>query len=782
MLRLAGLLHDAGHGFLSHVSERAMSRIVSLPHGGSASDARREAETHFKCRKTPSFSEVLASLIVLLPEFIELLRIANVPYWPDATTLANNLAHLIVGSTTFRARPFLSEIISGSVDADKLDYMARDCFLAGLPMPVDVERLLQKMQAVAIPADSEPGSSWAKFSGLSANQPIYVMALDERGGIAAEELVVSRVLLYDKLYHHQKVRSFEGLAERAIDLLIAGHEAFRSPGIYLKLTDADFLEGRWPDGPTTDDVVNRARGLISRIDNRHEMVRAIAFGPAMIQSPADDPIPWIELKPFVARERSEYSNDFVSRIVDRARNYLTAAGQAASADTLTSDVVIVDLPDPQGISQKTRFLVGSERTGVRNYSEVARVDRWAEAYENEKSVGYVYAPPEHAIAIHLAVRSVVEEISGIVFDDRQLTLTKVDREKLLELADLVAERGERVAAMAMGAAPQSIVPIADRDELEEKYGTIIGELAERFQTYQPFEGAAIDAAFLIDWLLQFSRDDVPLIITVLQHVQFWTRQRLADALRSFLERIQDKYETIQLLPLGGPTTSAQHLQYLIDDIRPTVKIQLNVLRSPEECVSGIPVVLYDDYVGSGGQSCTVMQQWYGAAREDWILREKHVEPLSARARGNLAKCEIICVFAAGRRSGLERLRIFAGDLIGVTIAGWIVQPQELSCFRLAANVFPTLDEAQRAERAFANAGRRALEDQEWDDEKKRSRSLGYGGNADLNVFYYNTPSSTLTALWKKGEAEGSGWLPLFIRRKRAEPLNRAAPGTTTEDV
>src|SRR5207253_199700 len=152
LLRLAALLHDIGHGFLSHVSERAMLRVALNDEGATADELRKEAKRHFAASEKPALGEVLAALIVLLPDFVDILELANVPprWKTDADELADHLAHLILGTTKYKTRPFLREIISGVVDADKLDYMARDCYMAGLPMPVDVERLLEKVHVVSI--------------------------------------------------------------------------------------------------------------------------------------------------------------------------------------------------------------------------------------------------------------------------------------------------------------------------------------------------------------------------------------------------------------------------------------------------------------------------------------------------------------------------------------------------------------------------------------------------------------------------------------------------------
>ena len=46
------------------------------------------------------------------------------------------------------------------------------------------------------------------------------------------------------------------------------------------------------------------------------------------------------------------------------------------------------------------------------------------------------------------------------------------------------------------------------------------------------------------------------------------------------------------------------------------------------------------------------------------------------------------------------------------------------------------------------------------------RALGYGNDAFLVLFPNNTPSATLTCLWKRGTVDGIPWMPLFPRRQK----------------
>lgn len=775
-LRLAALLHDIGHGFLSHVSERAMTRLPSFPSGASISDLILEAKTFFHCRKRPALAEVLAALVVLLPEFSELLEAAHAPEWAHSESLSDHVARFIVGSSTFSTRPFLSEIISGSVDADKLDYMARDCYMAGLPMPVDIERLLQKVLAVGVPAKGLPGE-YASEYGLLPDQTVYVFAIEEPGGKTVEEMVVSRVLLYDKLYQHQKVRAMEGMVENALDLLNSQPSPFHRLSTYLALTDDEFLRGHWPKIDETA-AVSTARQLINSVARRQTIGRCFVFGPSLLESPAAETRAgrqaWRTLKPLVSRTRTPEALEFRRRVVERARDYLRTDGQANLADQLSESDVVIDLPDVQGIAEKTRFWVGNEESGIELYSDRMRVERWAEAYENQKNVGYVFGPYEQAAAIYLAARDLMREAAEVSFDGRSLFLTKLSATRVAGLADRLLERGVRTATVVPVSGQGARASLRmDHGEILESYRLRVEELADRFHTFQGHEGTNVDPNRIVEWLAQFPRDYVRHAVRVLQNLRYWDRRGLVDAFTAGLEGLERQFgqgpEKAQYIALGGPTTSSRHVSYLWPDVRRALRVPLRVLDSIQDLEAEVPIVFYDDYVGSGGQAITVLQQWLGMPPDSWRVNEVHVSSLDESVLARVRSCPAYFLFATGRRRGLEELVGAARKYLGHDrIAGEIVHPWDHGCFRAASNVFPSSEDAEAARAAFDAAGRRALGDRQgvWPDTKIDERTLGYGNHAGLTVFYYNVPTSSLTALWKTNAQENSSWLALFPRRAR----------------
>jgi len=777
LLRLASLLHDIGHCFLSHVSERALNRL-NLSDGSSMKSARRDAMEYFHAVKSPAVGEVLSALVILLPQFVDVLKIAQIPFWQDnEEELASRLARLVVRGR-FSDRPFMNDIISGALDADKLDYMSRDCYMAGLAMPIDTERLLEKLCVVNVPAPHL--AEYMGVKDLPTNQSIQVLAVQQGGAKVFEDFVLSRVLLYDKLYNHHKVRALEGAVVNALEILQKHHPSFRDLSTYIALSDAQFMEGRWPAPETPQPEVERAQKLVREVKGRN-FVRAFAFGSYRIvgldeQDEATQSTlgrAWRRLANVTGRDVTDDSLALRSRIREKAQEYLIALGQPPLAAELHDSSLIIDLPEPQGIASRTTFFVGDEGSGVRSFDELFKVDNWAEAYENQKITGYVFCPPESAVAVHLAARDLIREEFGLSFEPWSWSLTKVSIKDLEQSASLLRERHVNTLP--------SPIPNWLRDReiyLQSRPGKVkvleqhtheLDELAERFVSYQPPNDEKITRHRIEDWLQQFAADDISAAVTILRNVSYWSRARIADAFAHGIEGWANNALDDQWVPLGGPTTSSRQVSYLWPDLNDREKCPKRVLGSADELQGGRAIVFYDDNVGSAGQSKTVLQQWLGLERTSWEVNEEHVQPLPKEKVQILKTSKIRFLFATGRRGGLEKLIVTARQLFeNENINGHIVIPQEVSCFQPAAGVFGSRSLAQRAQEVFRVAGEKALADKcvAWGEMKTQSRLLGYGNHGGLNVFYYNVPTTTITALWKSSATPGASWMGLFPRRPR----------------
>jgi hypothetical protein len=186
-LRLAGLLHDVGHGPFAHFFDEHV-----LCHFGAPADPRREHKT--------LTHEDLSQLIIQreLGEPIRSIRRApgNVPerdaLRPDESIDPAWLSFLISKPAIDdplmpRWLRWLQPLLSGVFTVDNLDYVRRDAYLIGVSTgPVDVERLRRY--------------SFVGPRGLSIYEP---------GLGALEMFLTARLFMYQQIYYHRSVRAID---------------------------------------------------------------------------------------------------------------------------------------------------------------------------------------------------------------------------------------------------------------------------------------------------------------------------------------------------------------------------------------------------------------------------------------------------------------------------------------------------------------------------------------------------------------------------------------------
>jgi len=229
-LRLAALLHDVGHCFFSHLSESIMQS-----HFRDLYIAAKRAP-QFKGRNL-GLAEINSYLIVKSERFHAFLdRVVH--YYPDFDKLdLDNVAQLIIRAPVDELA-FMGDIISGPFDADKLDYLVRDCYFCGIRADVDVERVL--VSAGLLDRDRFPSTKpeWSKryLVMLSAGESIL------------EQITFNRMLLYPAIYHHHKVRAIECMIKSIFEIIWKDPDKMKDDRLkfqnirdFYELTDFEFL-------------------------------------------------------------------------------------------------------------------------------------------------------------------------------------------------------------------------------------------------------------------------------------------------------------------------------------------------------------------------------------------------------------------------------------------------------------------------------------------------------------------------------------------------------------
>ena len=163
LLIVTALLHDLGHWPFCHAIEDI--RLPGIPN--------HESEA----------IELLQG-----SEMADLLR-------NDWSLRPDNVVRLLNGEAEDHSIKLLSSILSGPIDIDKMDYLFRDSFHAGVPYGrnVDQGRLI--------------GSFCVNESGDA-------LAITEKGKTAAELMVFARYVMFSEVYWHHAVRTATSMFQR----------------------------------------------------------------------------------------------------------------------------------------------------------------------------------------------------------------------------------------------------------------------------------------------------------------------------------------------------------------------------------------------------------------------------------------------------------------------------------------------------------------------------------------------------------------------------------------
>ena len=150
----------------------------------------------------PTLSECLSVLSILSPSFYDFLR--------DAARFKE--AEIDMAALAIAGRPgspdaaFVTQLITNAVDADKLDYMFRDSHATGVPIGIDLERLLYKLFCIRVGGEHIPEGMQKIFA--AADQAV-VLATDLSGHQLAYDLAAARSILFERIYLHHKTRAAE---------------------------------------------------------------------------------------------------------------------------------------------------------------------------------------------------------------------------------------------------------------------------------------------------------------------------------------------------------------------------------------------------------------------------------------------------------------------------------------------------------------------------------------------------------------------------------------------
>ena len=201
LVRIAALLHDVGHGPFSHVSEDLLEKETR--------DQSRIGETH---------EQITVDIIQTDPEI--------------RTILDDDEREFVVGLIKGKdMRDWRRNVISSELDADKMDYLLRDSYFAGVKYgQYDLEQIIESCR-------------------INKDRNATSLVMSDKGIYALEQLLLARYHMTQQVYWHRVSLISNQMIIRGITLAIDGGNAemtqlYQYPKKNEEKSDQDYEEKR----------------------------------------------------------------------------------------------------------------------------------------------------------------------------------------------------------------------------------------------------------------------------------------------------------------------------------------------------------------------------------------------------------------------------------------------------------------------------------------------------------------------------------------------------------
>lgn len=786
VVRLAAIFHDCGHMFCSHASEQYFQRNCRARLYKKVDNVREIFYRNLKIK--PSLSELISVLILNSASVRRLLEsvkdgLQNFEfgkYYQD--DMIEKIICLILGFPYTESCMPYAKIISGQIDSDKLDYLKRDSHSTGVPVAVDMSRVFQKLRVILSQRDYGMVASHD-----SKCTQVYKMAIAPAAINTVDQLVISRFMMFENIYYHQKTLTAEEMLRYALfNLDSSTTGVFDDISKILLLTDSmvvnkDFASVLGNLDATFQivdkDKYENACGVLNNLYQRVIFKRCVAFTDKNLTTAVYKDTEFYNriIGKGIAEEKEQFVNDVIQEIktikekLEGSRFYYHKK----------TDLIFVSTPDISAASMNSNIAIDDKMNKDRDMEFEA--DSWLQSRATRKPQNFLVSYSDDRYIVYIATEVVLLKKHGLLIND-MIIYSEEDEKHINEMKLCLDQKGYFKELYML--LPESYI---------DTYSGKIRDLVEQWKSYEIFDmntgnGAKINETYLKMHLKQYMayKDEIGSFniflegyLKMLSHMQIVTKSKITSALRENFTKIlkEEKCEIkdLEVCNIGNLQDGSALITYHVNIVNNVMgsdwraKSLEKVLKDAKE---GQRVVFLEDAFCSGKQILSVFETYMGIPLNERQTQEVHVEELSGELKEKLKRCQLFFSFIYYEKSNEDffysRLKEIGLDNVKI----------------IAQQAFPegyfgqNIDETEQEERELVKkylqkAGARLMEykvsdkhgnrKKKWSDERIKQSLLGYNDAQQLIAFSWNTPTYTITPLWLRVDTKEFQWVPLFPR-------------------
>jgi len=376
-IRVAGLLHDIGHGPFSHASEDVVKEFPEIHDALNSTPSLFSREKPhemigYKLLQTNAYQTLFEDLFKHYKSDIEL----------------RNIYSMIVGKMPKKTEQYKADVINSPFDADKLDYLVRDAHFTGIKMSIDIERFFATQLI-----DTREGKTQRIISDMGG---VHIL----------EQILFNKMLLFPSIYNHHKVRAavctIKSLFEIIKDKNLKINELqFDKVTDFLSIDDCFFLSAKGKP--------KKLGNQIKKIKERNLLKRALVISKRTVESEEGlDKLLNLRDRPDILRK--------IAKII---ANDGELKGKCEYYD------IWIDLPDAPRFPEPSQCVVKITDEHYENLDYFLPVAEWSRSFATNKWRGYVFGPSKLQLTVNRVSQKVFEDLFNLKFNDHATILAKI---------------------------------------------------------------------------------------------------------------------------------------------------------------------------------------------------------------------------------------------------------------------------------------------------------------------------------------------------------------------